>query len=726
MLLLAAREQRTLSGVEERHFHGHLETCTTCQSLAAEDQVEWRWLTRIQPDALDDRELPVLPTVDPIVFDAATVLASGGMGKISRAYDRRLGREVAIKETLDSNLRARFEREVRITARLQHPAIVSIYEAGTFPDGSTFYTMRLVPGRTLHDAIHEATTLEQRLRLMPHLRAVTDALAYAHANGVIHRDLKPGNVLVGEFGETVVIDWGLAKELARGDHDRADTPVVNQPELTRVGAVIGTPSYMSPAQAAGAPADITDDVYALGAMLYQLLAGTAPYRDVIEADSDLVIAATVDGPPTPLDQLAPEAPLDLRSIAERAMSRAKDDRFPTAKELAAELARFEAGQLLASREYTTRELVARWLRRHKRAAAVALAGVIAVIVLAITWSRYQRAAGELAIRERGMKLTDLFGDVARQASQIDLQLLALENALEGLTAASAWALSGPEPADAPLYFVDDFADVGKRPTDFTDQTRYRWPVSVEHPVVAIAPGVDRQTVLPKLRRLSPLRHHIRDMVARAAVRDTTALSAADITALLLARKSPIDYAYVDLAEGVHVVWPGIAALPPGYDVRTASFYDMSKGKRGRRWGTPYVDSTTAREDDLVLPCTQGVWSPAGEFLGVAGVEITVTKLVETRLAMPTRATLRTSLVDKRGRTVIDSTLANQRFAASGKDEALELPTFDLPDIVAAIGKREDGIREITRDGRPIVVAFVRLDTIGWYYVVEVDASLGLR
>ena len=198
---------------------------------------------RIEPDALDDRSLLVLPMVDPIVFESGEQLAAGGMGKITRAFDRRLGREVAIKETLDHNLRARFEREVRITAALQHPAIVSVYEAGTFPDGSTFYTMRLVPGRTLDDAIFEARSLEDRLRLMPHLRAVTDALAYAHERGVIHRDLKPGNVLVGEFGETVVIDWGLAKELARPDADEGEGPSrPSNPDLTRVGSVIGTPS----------------------------------------------------------------------------------------------------------------------------------------------------------------------------------------------------------------------------------------------------------------------------------------------------------------------------------------------------------------------------------------------------------------------------------------------------------------------------------------------------
>src|SRR5262249_38640921 len=141
------------------------------------------------------------------------------------------GREVAIKEVLSPAMRARFEREVAITARLQHPAIVPIYEAGTWPNGTTFYTMRLVSGGTLQDAIARTATLEDRLALLPKVIAVTEALAYAHEHGVIHRDLKPGNVLTGEHGETVVIDWGLAKQIDGGDV-AVETAEAALPDLT--------------------------------------------------------------------------------------------------------------------------------------------------------------------------------------------------------------------------------------------------------------------------------------------------------------------------------------------------------------------------------------------------------------------------------------------------------------------------------------------------------------
>src|SRR5262249_42578589 len=173
--------------------------------------------------------------------------------------DLRVGRPVAVKELIGSSpgLAARFEREARLTARLQHPGIVPIYEIGRWPDGTPFYSMRLVDGRTLRDAIANARTLAGRLALLPVVIAATEAVAFAHAQRIIHRDLTPSNVLAGANGETVVIDWGLAKDLA--DTTAEDTyagPLrANPDELTGVGTVMGTIAYMPPEHASAEPVD---------------------------------------------------------------------------------------------------------------------------------------------------------------------------------------------------------------------------------------------------------------------------------------------------------------------------------------------------------------------------------------------------------------------------------------------------------------------------------------
>ena len=343
-------------------------------------------------------------------------IARGGMGRVLRARDRRLGREVAVKELLDASpsARARFEREARITARLQHPAIVNIYEAGVFAGSEPFYAMKLVTGETFEHVI-QRTPVAQRLGLLPTVLAIADALAYAHARSVIHRDLKPHNILVGEFGETVVIDWGLAKDLSASDSDDETSGSEHRRDESETieGSVMGTPSYMPPEQAAGASVDARADVYAIGAILYKALSGSSPY---VGKSSHEILESVLRAGPRPLGEIVPEVPQDLHTIVDKAMAREPADRYPTARELAEDLRRFTTGQLVASHRYTTWQLVKRWARRRRGSLAVA---AILLVVLAVT-SIYSvrrivaerdeaRAARELAERRQTEAVTQRQG-----------------------------------------------------------------------------------------------------------------------------------------------------------------------------------------------------------------------------------------------------------------------------------------------------------------------------
>lgn len=331
--------------------------------------------------------------------------AAGGLGLVRRAEDRRLGRQVAVKELLLPSPAAerRFLREAAITARLQHPAIVPIYDIGRHPTGEPFYCMKLVEGRTLAAAIAGCDGLLARLGLLEHVIAAADAVAYAHRRSVVHRDLKPDNILIGEIGETVVIDWGLAKDLTGALVDEPEPGEATGPEeeaapLTRVGVVMGTLRYMPPEQAIGAEVDARSDVFALGAVLFHVLAGQPPYADV---HGPALLARVAEATPGDLRRLVPEAPTDLVAIAEKAMAAAPQRRYAGAAEFVEDLRRFRTGRLVGARDYSAGDVLRRWLARHRALVGVvgaSLATLVVVATLAVQNIQRERDVAEEASR----------------------------------------------------------------------------------------------------------------------------------------------------------------------------------------------------------------------------------------------------------------------------------------------------------------------------------------
>ncbi len=362
--------------------------------------------------------VPDLRVVSPSEYQTVAEVARGGMGRIVAAVDAHLGRAVALKEALgEEGEDPRFVREALITARLQHPAIVPVYEVGRWPTGRPFYAMKLVEGRSLDDVIAERKTLASRLEMLGTVVAACDALAYAHSEGILHRDLKPANVLVGSYGETVVVDWGLAKdlnvasdataepapapsvdvalrarELAAQQRSKSGSGGKGSSAETMAGAVLGTAAYMPPEQARGEAVGPAADVYALGAMLYHLLTGRPPFEG---ASGLLVLSKVVSGPPTPVEQLEPETPAELCAIVARAMAYEARDRYPSAAELARDLRRFQTGQLVAAYRYTPLARVRRFVARNAAAVGIAAVSLALLALLTTTsFSRIMRARDE--------------------------------------------------------------------------------------------------------------------------------------------------------------------------------------------------------------------------------------------------------------------------------------------------------------------------------------------
>lgn len=296
--------------------------------------------------------------------------SSGGIGEVWRAYDEVLEREIALKRlkvdmAVHEGNRARFFREAKITGRLDHPGIVPIYDYSTDVTGNhCFYTMRFLRGRTLREVSHafhgervaagRPLVCGEFLRLLGYFISVCNTIAFAHSRRIIHRDLKGDNVIVGDYGEVIVLDWGLAKELDGGDDSSATEPEGRfaKADETLQGDRLGTPAYMAPEQALGEVARIgyASDVYGLAAILYEILTGGPPFRG---KDIAAVLAAVVhDAPELPRD-LVPDVPRELEAICMRGLAKRPEDRQRSVAELAAQVEGWLS--VLAERKRTLEE-----------------------------------------------------------------------------------------------------------------------------------------------------------------------------------------------------------------------------------------------------------------------------------------------------------------------------------------------------------------------------------
>ena len=297
--------------------------------------------------ALDHlRQVADEPDLSGTKYELVKPLGRGGMGSVYAVHDRELEREVALKVTTDTEISARLWQEARVLAKLEHPGIVPVHDFGTLPDGRTYYCMKLVRGERL-DRWAARNDLRAALRL---LQRICEAVAFAHAHGVVHRDLKPENVMVGEFGEALVMDWGIATELAA-------------PE----SAVMGTPLYMAPEQARGEAPDVRTDVHGLGAILYFLLAARPPY-------------SALEGAPDPLPRSTPSP---LVSICLKALAKDPTERYATAAELGEDVSRWLDAEPVSAHRESMLELIGRFASRHRVVLSLLGAYLILRLVLAL-------------------------------------------------------------------------------------------------------------------------------------------------------------------------------------------------------------------------------------------------------------------------------------------------------------------------------------------------------
>jgi WD40 repeat protein/serine/threonine protein kinase len=326
----------------------------------------------------------------------------GGLGEVYVALDTELNREVALKEINSSHCdstesRARFTLEAEITGGLEHPGIVPVYGLGSYGDGRPYYAMRFIRGHTLSEAIAQfhrpdrnfvpgERSLEVR-KLLSRFVDVCNAIEYAHSRGVLHRDLKPSNIMLGKYGETLVVDWGLAKAVGKRDL------LIDEPTLrprsgsgstaTQMGTALGTPAYMSPEQAAGRLDELgpASDVYSLGATLYCLLTGDSPYPKSDDQHLGELLRKVQTGDFEHPRSRKPAIPRPLEAICLKAMALKPSDRYATPARLAEDIEHWLADEAVSATTETLVERSARFVRKHKSGAMATAAALVIVAVI---------------------------------------------------------------------------------------------------------------------------------------------------------------------------------------------------------------------------------------------------------------------------------------------------------------------------------------------------------
>ena len=343
------------------------------------------------------RSLAATPDFNTTKYTIIKELARGGMGIVYLAKDPELDRRIAIKvlnnPEPDSNIARRMVREAQIIAGLEHPGIVPVHDVGMLSDGRVFYAMKLIRGERLDEYAGRVDSIKDRLRKF---HAACEAVAFAHAHGVIHRDLKPQNIMIGSFGEVLVLDWGVAKILSQdgepeisrnGDEELIQGHVLEADKDTTHGTIIGTPLYMSPEQGRGEidSIDRRADVYSLGAILFFLLTNQAPETHTKASNStDELPAARVTPKPRELNSRVSKA---AEAVCLKAMARDRAERYASAAELTEEIALLLDDEPVKAHRENAFEKAGRWVSKNRFLVLLVLAYLLMRIFFILTSRR---------------------------------------------------------------------------------------------------------------------------------------------------------------------------------------------------------------------------------------------------------------------------------------------------------------------------------------------------
>jgi len=705
-------------------------------------------------------------------FELLGEVGKGAMGEVLLVRDRGLWRRVAFKRLLpelaeNRAVVSRFFSEAQVTAQLDHPNIVPIYELDASTGRGLGYTMKLVRGETLTKVIARDRELLERegRRAEPRRLArrlalfldVCDAIAYAHAKRVLHRDLKPDNIMVGDLGEVYVMDWGIFRLIGDGavDTDAADdgdaaVTTTGSHGRTQFGAIIGTPSWMSPEQAAGRIPDLgpASDQYALGLILFALVTLRPPRpRDALE----VTLRRAREGELAPIahEHGGGRIPRELKAIIRRATAVDPEARYPDVEALADDVRAYLRGDAVTTEKDTPLQAFARLLSKHKFWAVAAVmvlfvAGAATAAVMRIRADAHQES------------IEHFLQSVDRRVADAEETLRGFEVGAVRLAGRVGVAVAAAPPDPPPAAHQSADFDAGRVPglvasPCWVDLKADGEParISLTDPVIKLSEGALPDRARTTMQRLAAQRPALDELLRRPA--DPGAAPADD--ARVEACATPVRRTFATLAvpglaagdrspRGVHASFPGVGGYCASYDGLTRPKYRAVRSAADAvAWGrSVYPDRYGA---GLLTSVSAPVLDPQGAQIGVAGLELTLSWLVERLLVQDDAAHIREAfLVTRDGRVIarqagFDAAALERltrdfdpceedrgRTPEAPHEAESDLPELPIEAVRALIVDegRSDGQTRADLDGEEVFAVFRRIPATGWYYVAAADES----
>lgn len=713
----------------------------------SEELAEETFLIQNTLTNVDFSESVFTPTEIREKYEELGSIGKGGMGEVLLAKDTQLLRKVAIKVLIDNNPAALsyFLREAQITAQLDHPNIVPLYTVKEPKEGETnvSFVMKLIKGKDLHEVITKArkiykqnpkAELETELALhsrLDYFLKACEGIAYAHRKGVVHRDLKPANIMIGDFGEVYVMDWGIAKMLS-DDAAAADeyvTKYAQQTEVftgdtdagkvaqTQIGGVVGTLSYMSPEQAKGLPdVDHRSDIFSLGAVLYEL----TTLKPARVGNPQQKLKWAQGGYLNTIEHMVPEQKIspELKNIIEKTTDFSPRDRYQSVSALARDVRNYLRGDEVSVLPDNLPRKVWRWMSKHREITVIALMAILLIFSSFALWSYASKLAAAKEARIREKQLTQLQGEVSRQAHAIDSHFLRLENLAVNLVNEAIYLIQDAPDNKEKFYWIAEFKDENKAPRDYVYSELYKKKVSIDYPVVKTAPNVKHETVAPLMQRLAPLRHHFKKTLLASTGNDAP-IASEEARRLLMNIGVPIRWAFIGLDAGVMYSYPGKETYSDAYDPRLRPWYaDGFAGQGKVKWGNPYLD---AQGLGLVLPCAKSLYDKEKRFYGVLGMDVTFTDIIKDTLTREdAKGRTEAFILNEKAQVVVRTSQLGREVKMEGAK--LVLKPFHIQEVKEDILKGESDSAIFETEDKTRLFVYYKMRSLNWYYVEELETA----